>query len=125
MARANVVPGIAPTAVAANTAAPPAAAQVPDTAGTTNAFAVAAARPVAAGAEPAFRSLFHTSEGRGAVSPIVTELWGASANPAPGSADTPPATAQAVSAPSAATPLDLFQDMRLDVRSLFKGNGRA
>ena len=44
VARANVMPGVAPTAVAANTAAPSAARQTspaPDTAGTTNAFAVA------------------------------------------------------------------------------------
>ena len=64
VARANVVPGVAPTAVAANTAAPSAAPAAtppaPDTAGTTNAFAVAAARPVVAGAEPVFRSLFRT-----------------------------------------------------------------
>ena len=47
----------------------------PDTAGTTQAFAAAAPRPVVAAAEPAFRSLFHEPTGRGAVSPIVSELW--------------------------------------------------
>jgi hypothetical protein len=118
VARANVVPGGAPTAVAANTAAP-------DTAGTASTFAIAAARPVVAAAEPAFRSLFHTDEARGAVSPIVTELWGASANPASSSGDVATVTAQAASAPSAQPPLDLFQDMRPDVRGLFRGNGRV
>jgi hypothetical protein len=127
VARANVVPGGAPTAVAANTAAPSSVpnAAAPDTAGTASAFAVAAARPVVAAAEPAFHSLFHTDEARGAVSPIVTGLWGASANPAAGAGDVPTVTAQAVSAPSAQPPLDLFQDMRPDVRGLFRGNGRV
>jgi hypothetical protein len=129
------VPGIVPTAVAANTAAPSAApdatAQVPDTAGTTNAFAVAAARPVVAGAEPAFRSLFRNGDsyrdGRGAVAPIVSELWGAAPAKAPasGTQSAPGVTAQAVEPTSAAEPLDLFRDMRPDVRSLFKGSGRA
>ena len=130
VARANVMPGVAPTAIAANTASPASVTQVPDTAGTTSAFAVASARPVVAAAEPAFRSLFHTSgehrgDGRGPVSPIVTELWGAAPEGAP-PPSAPTITAQAVG-PAAATqqPLDLFRDMRPDVRSLFKGNGRV
>lgn len=129
VARANVMPGVAPTAVAANTATG-ATNAAPDTAGTTMAFAVAAAQPVAAAAEPAFRSLFHTNGDRGggngdrgAISPIVTELWGA--NPAVESDRVPTVTAQAVSAPSEQAPLDLFQDMPPDVRGLFKGQGRA
>ncbi len=135
VARANVVPGMAPTAVAANAAAPSATGgtpQVPDTAGTTNAFAVASARPVAAGAEPAFRSLFrnadgHRGDGRGPVSPIVSELWGAAPpDPTPSRRPSAPAvTAQAVEPTSAPEPLDLFRDMRPDVRSLFKGSNRA
>jgi hypothetical protein len=136
VARANVVPGMAPTAIAANTAAPSAAsdatAQVPDTAGTTNAFAVAAARPTVAVAEPAFRSLFRSGDGyrgdgRGPVSPIVSELWGAAPPDAPPSTrpSAPTVTAQAVEPPAAQEPLDLFRDMRPDVRSLFKGSNRA
>jgi len=131
VARANVIPGVAPTAVAANTAAPSTTGQVPDTAGTTSAFAVASARPVAASAEPAFRSLFQhdgrSSDGRGAVSPIVSELWSTpTSSPAPAKPErAPTVTAQAVNAPAAPDVLDLFRDMRPDVRSLFRGNGRA
>jgi hypothetical protein len=135
VARANVMPGVAPTAVAAN-AAPPGAVretpQAPDTAGTTNAFAVASARPVAAAAEPAFRSLFSNGDGnrdgRGAVSPIVRELWSTPASdpsPPSGARGAPTVTAQAVQQPAAAEPLDLFRELRTDVRSLFRGGGRA
>jgi Transglycosylase SLT domain len=132
VARANVIPGVAPTAIAANTApAASATSPVPDTAGTTNAFAVAAARPVVAAAEPAFRSLFSTGdgnrEGRGGVSPIVSELWGAAPTNTPpsGAQSVSAVTAQAVEQPAAAEPLDLFRDMRPDVRSLFKSSSRA
>jgi hypothetical protein len=133
VARANVVPGVAPTAIASNTAAPSAARsalQVTDTAGTASAFAVASPRPVAAAAEPAFRSLFQhdgrSDQARGGISPVVTELWSTptdSPPPKPGVA--PTVTAQAVTAPAAPEPLDLFRDFRPDVRSLFRGNGRA
>jgi hypothetical protein len=133
VARANVMPGVAPTAIAANTAAPAAARQpspVSDTAGTTNAFAVASAGPVTAAAEPAFRSLFSNGGGnRGAVSPIVSELWTTpSSDPPPppsGARGIPTVAAQAVEQPAAAQPLDLFRDLRPDVRSLFRGTGRA
>ena len=142
VARANVIPGVAPTAVAANTPAPSrapsaiasiapnAAPQVPDTAGTTSAFAVASAPPVAETAEPAFRSLFQNGgrrgDGRGAVSPIVSELWSTPTDsPPPKTNSVPTVTAQAVTAPATPEPLDLFRDMRPDVRSLFRGNGRA
>lgn len=136
VARANVIPGVAPTAVAANRAAPSIAPsvppqQVPDTAGTTSAFAVASAQPVAENAEPAFRSLFQhdgrSSEGRGAVSPIVSELWSTPTSPPapPKTEKVPTVTAQAVNAPAAPDLLDLFRDMRPDVRGLFRGNGRA
>jgi hypothetical protein len=104
---------------------------VPDTAGTATAFAVADARPVTESAEPAFRSLFHNNgrpgDGRGAVSPIVSELWSSPAQspPPPKTNSVSTVTAQAVAAPAAPEPLDLFRDMRPDVRSLFRGNGRA
>ena len=133
-ARANVMPGVAPTAIASNTAAPSAtrnALQVPDTAGTASAFAVASPRPVAAAAEPAFRSLFQhdgrSEQGRGGISPVVTELWSTpSDTPSPARTGAAPAvTAQAVTAPAAPEPLDLFRDFRPDVRGLFRGNGRA
>ena len=60
------------------------------------------------------------------MSPIVTELWGTPAespDPVPDSA--PTVTAQAVTPARAPEPLDLFRDMRPDVRGLFSGNGRA
>jgi Transglycosylase SLT domain len=140
VARANIIPGVAPTAVAVNTPAPSrapsavtaasAAPQVPDTAGTTSAFAVASARPVVETAEPAFRSLFQDDgrrgDGRGAVSPIVSALWSTPTDlPPPKTNSVPTVNAQAVTAPAAPEPLDLFRDMRPDVRSLFRGNGRA
>jgi hypothetical protein len=80
---------------------------------------------VVAAAEPTFRSLFQ-NEGRSAVSPLVSELWTTpteSPEPVPDSA--PTVTAQAVTPARAQGPLDLFRDMRPDVRSLFRGNGRA
>jgi Transglycosylase SLT domain len=119
IARANVIPGFAPTAVATNTATPP----VPDTEGTTRAFAVAAPRPVVASAEPAFRSLFHSQE-RGAVSPIVSELWSTPSDSPSAVSQAPNPTAQGNTA-GAPAPLDLFREIRPDVRSLFRGNGRA
>ncbi len=64
--------------------------------------------------------------GRGAVAPIVSELWSTPATArAPKTEGVPAATAQAVNPPGAQEPLDLFRDMRPDVRSLFRGNGRA
>ncbi|MPZ39743.1 MAG: transglycosylase SLT domain-containing protein [Rhizobiales bacterium] len=124
VARAVVIPGVVSTAVAANAAAPSGATHAPDTAGTTSAFAVAGARSVVAAAAPAFHSLFHDSEGRGAVSPIVTELWGGDSASESRSVPTVTGPAQAVSAAPDPAPLDLFQDMRPDVRGLFRGNGR-
>jgi hypothetical protein len=125
VARLNVLPGVAPTAIAANTAVPSAAPVAPNTAGTTQAFAAAAPRPVVAAAEPTFRSLFQ-NQGRGAVSPVVSELWTTpSESPAPVPDSVPTVTAQAVAPVRAQEPLDLFREMRPDVRSLFRGNGRT
>ena len=60
VARVNVLPGVAPTAIAANTAVPTATPAAADTAGTTQAFAAAAPRPVVAAAEPTFARCFRT-----------------------------------------------------------------
>jgi hypothetical protein len=80
---------------------------------------------VVAVAAPVFRSLFHSDAAdRGAVAPVVSELWGpqpASARPASDAVSS--ATVRAVDAPG--EPLDLFRDARPDVRSLFRGGGRA
>jgi hypothetical protein len=128
VARVNVAPAVASTtAVATNTVpladVPNAAAPVPDTDGTARAFALAAERPVVAAAQPVFRSLFHSDGDRGAVSPIVSGLWGA-APPSPPTPD--PSTAVSAKAPDApGEPLDLFREMRPDVRRLFRGDGRA
>jgi hypothetical protein len=114
VARSNVVPGFAPPAVAAN------APMVPDTAGTTRAFADAAPGPVVASAEPTFRSLFQNHE-RGPISPIVSELWSTPT----AAADTTSTVAAPANTADAQEPLDLFRELRPDVRSLFRGNGRA
>jgi hypothetical protein len=131
VARANVVPSVAPTAVAANTPAPHSApndppsvvAPAPETDGTARAFTDAAERPVVAAARPVFRSLFHSDGERSAVAPIVSELWGAPSTPAPVADASPAVAAQAPDAPG--EPLDLFREMRPDVRRLFRGDGRA
>jgi hypothetical protein len=135
VARANVVPSVAPTAVAANAPAPTpiaapaqtlaAPAATPDTDGTTRAFAVAAPRPVVAVATPVFRSLFHSDAAdRGPVAPVVSELWGSQPTSArPTSDAVSNDTVRAADAPG--EPLDLFRDARPDVRSLFRGGGRA
>jgi hypothetical protein len=122
VARANVAPEIAATAVAAAVPPMPATPPAPDTAGTTMAFAVAAARPVRSPATaipvspaqvaaqpsgPAFRSLFLAANARGPVAPVVAELWGAAATQPSG---------------DVGAPLDLFQDMRPDVRALFRSS---
>ena len=127
VARANVAPGRAPAVAIAQAAAPAAASPgvtppVTDTAGTTNAFAMAAAQPPAhaSGPKADFRSLFHTEGVRGAVAPVVSELWRA---PVRAPAQTPTITAQAV--PQSGRPLDLFQETRPNVRGLFTGKDRA
>ena len=65
VARANVLPGVAPTAVAANTAAPSATPAAPDTAGTDP--GVCRGGSAAGGGQPpspTFRSLFQTTRPR-------------------------------------------------------------
>jgi hypothetical protein len=120
VARANVVPGFAPPAVAANSATP----MAPDTAETTRAFADAAPRSVAAGAEATFRSLFQNHE-RGPISPIVSELWSTPTDTPTAAAGTTSTVTSQVNAAGAQEPLDLFRELRPDVRSLFRGNGRG
>jgi hypothetical protein len=116
VARANVIPGQAPTAVAARHPAVPVApaassARAPDTAGAALAFA-AAQTPVAEPPKPDFRTLFHTEAARGAVAPVVAELWGSRMPVRPLQAPAPAA---------AGTPLDLFQERPPDAQGLFRG----
>jgi hypothetical protein len=120
VARSNVVPGFAPPAVAANTTTP----MAPDTDGTTRAFADAAPHSVVAAAEPTFRSLFQNHE-RGPVSPIVSELWSTPTDAPSAAVDNPSTVAVPANAAGAQEPLDLFRELRPDVPSLFRGNGRA
>ena len=113
-------------AVAAVREPPPPAAS--DTAAITTAFAAATA-PASAGSEPAgpmFHSLFHSDERRGAVSPVVAEFWGvgaarAGAREAQASAPAPPAVTSTSPAPAGGT-LNLFQELRPNVRGLFDGS---
>jgi hypothetical protein len=83
--------------------------------------AFAAAEPVAPAAPgtPVFRSLFHTSEPRGAVSPVVADLWTA---PKTGVPEGGVASLTGASAPARpGMPLDLFQESAPNVRGLFDG----
>jgi hypothetical protein len=116
VARATTTPDAAPTRVAASV--PPPAAR--DPAGTAQAFAaVAAAQPVtpAGEAPPMFRSLFQTGEPRGAVSPMVAELWAAPEKIEPEAGVASLTGASASTRPGA--PLDLFQERAPEVRALF------
>ncbi|MEX0751485.1 MAG: transglycosylase SLT domain-containing protein [Xanthobacteraceae bacterium] len=96
------------TVLAAETAPPHVAAPPPNSAVLAQAFAAedvpAARREVSA---PVFDVLFHTGERHQAVAPRISQLWDA------------PSTSQ--SAPG--KPLDLFQELRAEVRSLFTGRG--
>jgi hypothetical protein len=112
VARATPTPGLTPAAVANIPGTAPVAPRSPvqDTAGVTQVLAVAN-RSTAGSADnsaPVFHSLFWTDDRRGPVASVVSELWGAPASPANGS--------------GAGAPLDLFQNMRPKVRSLFDGS---
>jgi hypothetical protein len=120
-------------ATAASKATPVQNAPPPATAAIAPAFA---AVPVlkSAGSEaarPVFHSLFHSDERRGPVSPVAAELWGVSAARAGAeegkvaSAPAPPVSALAPPASAKAgngLPLDLFQELRPNVRALFDGS---
>jgi hypothetical protein len=87
VAKARMAPDTVATAVAAQSPAAPASAAPPrrvaDTAGVTRAFAAAQPAPAPSAttdaASPplrsAFHSLFETDARRGAISPVVAELW--------------------------------------------------
>jgi hypothetical protein len=95
--------------------------QVPDTAGTNSVLAAAGpASPPAS--QPTFRSLFQTDETRGAVAPVVSELWGR--RPPGATPVSPIALADPLTTTSGAQ-LDLFRDQAPDVRRLFGGNRGA
>lgn len=131
VARASPTPGLATTAATSGEPAVPSlASSVPDTAAITSAYADAAAQPsVRSQADgPIFHSLFHSDKRRGAVAPAVANLWGvgaaragaenASSVPAP----TPAEPTSSTSVPGTVAPLDLFQELRPNVRALFDGS---
>jgi hypothetical protein len=120
-------------------AAPPIAAgrSVPDTAGIAKAFASSAPPPArVATVRPVFPNLFSVSERRDPVAPFVKELW----EPASASTRSPvdsavarvaPAAPPSAAAPAAAQPaaeaapgppLDLFQQLKPNIRALFRGS---
>jgi hypothetical protein len=76
-------------------------------------------------ATPVFHSLFRSEEHRGAVSPVVQELWG-QANAAPVRAPSQPGTSPAGTASNSAStpagPLSLYADQPANVRGLFGNN---
>jgi hypothetical protein len=115
VARANTAPNVAPTQVAAPVT-PPAGT---DPAGTVQAFAAAEPIPPAKPGTPVFRSLFQTGEPRGAVSPVVADLWAAPKSHVPEGGAASLTGASATVRPG--TPLDLFQERTPDVRGLFDG----
>lgn len=91
-----------------------AAAKTPDPAGMTQ--VLAASQPVARrdDSEPVFHALFHTAERQQAVAPRINQLWSPPQHVA--------ATAAAPNPPApTGRPLDLFQDLRPEVRALFTG----
>jgi hypothetical protein len=126
----SLQPHGAAAAVVASGGAP----RATDTAGITQAFAVASAQTAppqppspprhSSDGDSMFLSLFRTDGSRGAVSPAVTQLWGrGNAAMHAGTATSSSATAFA---PSAALPsgdgglLNLFQDMPPKMRGLFE-----
>ena len=124
VARASPTPGMTPAmAVAESVPAPPAAATAPatDTAGITSAFADASASqpagvlPAVPGEPGMFHSLFQTAARRDAVSPLVSELWGSKSSRTQ-------AVAPTASPDASGSTLDLFQEMRPNVRGLFDGS---
>ncbi len=89
--------------------------RTPDPAGTTQ--VLAASQPAAVRRDnpaPVFHALFYSGDRQEAVAPRVNRLW--SQPPRVATAD-PPAAAPAANG----RPLDLFQDMRPQVRGLFTG----
>jgi len=129
--------GAVATGTVARAEAPPASTKVPATGPLQVADALAAsAVPTPAVApsspvsqpQPGFDSLFRDSVRRTAVAPVVAALWSDPAADAPGKGSA--AAFQPTAKPQARdsgrkevslSPLDLFQDVRPDVRALFKG----
>ena len=124
VARASPTPGLTPAFAASAPPTAPVAPRLPvqDTAGVTQ--ALAAANPSAGSADNStsvFHSLFWSDDRRGAVAPVVSELWGVHAVRTPAQ-ETGAGPAAPPNASSASAPLNLFQDMPPNVRGLFDGS---
>jgi len=140
VARGTPTPGFAPAIVVngppgSSRRAPP----TPDPAALTSAYADTAQPPASkavpvettAAASPIFHSLFHSDDRRGPVAPIVSQFWGVGAERA-GTEDTASVPARTPVAPmpiapftpaaGSGAPLDLFQELRPNVRALFDGS---
>jgi hypothetical protein len=125
VARASPMPGMAAAFGARTDPVAPTAQGLPvqDTAGVTQALAVANG-PLAGSADattPVFHSLFWSDDRRGALAPVVSQLWGAQGAGAPAQ-QMEAVPAAPPNASSIGTPLNLFQDMRPNVRGLFDGS---
>ena len=120
VARASPTPGL--PAMAAASPENVVAANAPDIAGITSAYADASAASANIGTAFAqsdpdvFHSLFQTGERRGALSPMLASLWTAQ-----GTDVTPAPSGAKLGAQGSGAPLDLFQDMPPSVRGLFDG----
>jgi hypothetical protein len=120
---------VAPVAAASTVAEPAriaAAGTVAEPARVSGAFTALASSsappPRVASVRPVFPNLFSVSERRDPVAPFVKELWGAPAqrSPAPYAALAAPAAEVPAPEPAAGAPLDLFRDLKPDIRALFR-----
>ena len=100
---------------------PRASAFASDTAGVTSAYAAASppSRPPETGS--VFRSLFHDEGRRGAVAPVVSELWGGQTSGASDASQSPAPSPGDSRKSGGGSPLDLFRDAPSDGRALFGG----
>jgi hypothetical protein len=98
----------------------------PDTAGIANAIAASAPPPArVASVRPVFPNLFSVSERSDPVAPFVKELWQPGREPSSqvDGASNAPATPTSVPPAAASTPgapLDLFQQLKPDIRAMFR-----
>ncbi len=100
---------------------PTAAAFASDTAGVTSAYAAAASPARPPETASVFRSLFHDEGRRGAVAPVVSELWGGQTSGASEASQSSARSPGDLRRPAGGSTLDLFRDAPADVRALFDG----
>ncbi len=115
VARLGSPANVVASAYAAAPAPPAPAPPVSDTAGVTQVLAMANETSAPASPAPTYHSLFQDGNLRGAVSPIVAELW---STPSRTNSEGAPAAAPARDP----APLDLFQELPPNGRALFGGS---